>query len=92
MAQLQNNCLPGVSLFPICFMYIYLSELLVEDRRLIGAMCACTQIGLDHCPLMLAWHGCSHEAALSICTHGAADIRSTDGGFFGTGYVCVRYL
>ena len=46
---------------------------------------ACVQVGLDHCPLTLAWHGCSHEAALSICTHGAADIRITDGGFFGTG-------
>ena len=41
--------------------------------------------GLKHARLMLAWHGCSSAAMQGILTHGTADLRSTDGGFFGSG-------
>eukprot|EP00727_Mastigamoeba_balamuthi_P006359 m51a1_g2343 hypothetical protein (735) ;mRNA; r:557151-562002 len=34
---------------------------------------------------VFAWHGCSPEKAESICQKGFANIRSTDGGYFGGG-------
>lgn len=34
---------------------------------------------------MLVWHGCSAAAMQSICAYGTADLRITDGGFFGAG-------
>ena len=36
-----------------------------------------------HVHVMPVWHGTA--AAQSICTHGAADLRRVDGGFFGAG-------
>ena len=41
--------------------------------------------GLDHANILLAWHGCSLPVVSSICSHGVADLRKTDGGFFGAG-------
>ena len=41
--------------------------------------------GLKHAKVLLTWHGCSMLAMRSICAHGTADLRSTDGGFFGAG-------
>ena len=41
--------------------------------------------GLKHAKLMACWHGCSMVALPSICAYGTADLRTTDGGFFGAG-------
>lgn len=41
--------------------------------------------GLEHCHIVLAWHGCSPAATRSICAFGAVDLRKVDGGFFGSG-------
>ena len=41
--------------------------------------------GLNHAKVMLTWHGCSMMAMPSICAYGTADLRTTDGGFFGSG-------
>lgn len=41
--------------------------------------------GLDHVNIVLGWHGCAREAVDGICSFGAADLRRTDGGFFGAG-------
>ena len=68
--------------------YVFLIEWYIFANIINALFESRIQVGLEHCPLMLAWHGCSHEAALGICTHGAADIRITDGGFFGTGCEC----
>jgi len=35
--------------------------------------------------ILILWHGCSPSAALSICKGGAKDLRTTDGGYFGSG-------
>jgi hypothetical protein len=35
--------------------------------------------------VLLMWHGCSEFAAASICRGGVADLRLTDGGYFGSG-------
>ena len=36
--------------------------------------------GLEHCHIVLAWHGCSLEVVRSICAFGAVDLRKVDGG------------
>ncbi len=41
--------------------------------------------GSNHCNICLAWHGCDKSAIDGICSYGAADLRRTDGGFFGAG-------
>jgi actin-related protein 3 len=41
--------------------------------------------GLEKVNVIYAWHGCSHAAADAICSLGGADLRKTDGGFFGAG-------
>jgi hypothetical protein len=40
--------------------------------------------GLKMVNVIYAWHGCSHQAADSICSLGGADLRKTDGGYFGS--------
>jgi len=35
--------------------------------------------------LLELWHGCSPGACFSICNGGAKDLRTNDGGFFGSG-------
>ena len=40
---------------------------------------------LKHVKLLLAWHGTAFAIVPSICSHGTADLRTTDGGFFGSG-------
>ena len=42
-------------------------------------------MGLKHAKIMVTWHGCSMMAIPSICAYGTADLRTTDGGFFGSG-------
>ena len=42
-------------------------------------------VGLNHAKVLITWHGCSMLAMRSICSHGTADLRTTDGGFFGAG-------
>jgi hypothetical protein len=40
---------------------------------------------LEMVNVVYAWHGCSHSAADEICSLGGADLRKTDGGYFGAG-------
>jgi len=35
--------------------------------------------------MIVLWHGCSPSAAISICKGGVKDLRTTDGGYFGSG-------
>jgi len=40
---------------------------------------------------LLMWHGCSEKACENICKLGLADLRRTDGGFFGSGVYVTSY-
>jgi hypothetical protein len=42
-----------------------------------------SDIGLAN--LALVWHGCTFATVASICRTGTADLRRTDGGYFGSG-------
>ena len=48
------------------------------------------QTALPRANVLLAWHGCAAAAVESICAHGCADLRTTDGGFFGAGVCAAR--
>jgi len=41
--------------------------------------------------IMLMWHGCSEKSCFEICKGGIADLRRTDGGFFGSGIYLTSY-
>jgi hypothetical protein len=40
---------------------------------------------LTRANIVRAWHGCSEASALAICQVGCADLRKSDGGWFGAG-------
>jgi len=39
----------------------------------------------EHANVLFAFHGCSPDVALAIARTGAANLRRTDGGYFGAG-------